>query len=85
MDRRRCPFVPNKRYGGYCLGGKIAPIFFNTQEDAGALPIECDVTQMNMGDVIDIYPYAGKVEKNGAVIATFSYSPVLLDEVQAEE
>ncbi len=78
------PFVPNKRYGGYCLGGKIAPIFFNTQEDAGALPIECDVTQMNMGDVIDIYPYAGKVEKNGAVIATFSYkSDVLLDEVQA--
>ncbi|MCC8994043.1 MAG: bifunctional aconitate hydratase 2/2-methylisocitrate dehydratase [Candidatus Contendobacter sp.] len=78
------PFVPNKRYGGYCLGGKIAPIFFNTQEDAGALPIECDVTQMNMGDVIDIYPYAGKVEKNGAAIATFSYkSDVLLDEVQA--
>ena len=78
------PFVPNKRYGGYCLGGKIAPIFFNTQEDAGALPIECDVSQMDMGDVIDIYPYAGKVEKNGAVIATFSYkSDVLLDEVQA--
>ena len=78
------PFVPNKRYGGYCLGGKIAPIFFNTQEDAGALPIECDVTQMQMGDVIDIYPYAGKIEKNGAVIATFSYkSEVLLDEVQA--
>ncbi len=78
------PFVPNKRYGGYCLGGKIAPIFFNTQEDAGALPIECDVAQMNMGDVIDLYPYAGKVEKNGAVIATFSYkSDVLLDEVQA--
>jgi len=77
-------FVPNKRYGGYCLGGKIAPIFFNTQEDAGALPIECDVSQMDMGDVIDIYPYAGKVEKNGAVIATFSYkSDVLLDEVQA--
>ncbi len=78
------PFVPNKRYGGYCLGGKIAPIFFNTQEDAGALPIECDVAQMNMGDVIDIYPYAGKIEKNGAVIATFGYkSDVLLDEVQA--
>ncbi|MCC8998566.1 MAG: bifunctional aconitate hydratase 2/2-methylisocitrate dehydratase [Candidatus Contendobacter sp.] len=78
------PFVPNKRYGGYCLGGKIAPIFFNTQEDAGALPIECDVAQMNMGDVIDIYPYAGKIEKNGEVIATFEYkSDVLLDEVQA--
>ena len=78
------PYVPNKRYGGYCLGGKIAPIFFNTQEDAGALPIECDVSKMNMGDVIDIYPYAGKIEKNGAVIATFEYkSDVLLDEVQA--
>jgi len=79
------PYVPNKRFGGYCLGGKIAPIFFNTQEDAGALPItDCDVTQMNMGDVIDIYPYAGKIEKNGAVISTFQYkSDVLLDEVQA--
>ncbi|MER2529465.1 MAG: bifunctional aconitate hydratase 2/2-methylisocitrate dehydratase, partial [Candidatus Competibacter denitrificans] len=79
------PYVPNKRYGGYCLGGKIAPIFFNTMEDAGALPItDCDVTKMNMGDVIDIYPHAGKVEKNGAVISTFEYkSDVLLDEVQA--
>ncbi|MBK9520980.1 MAG: bifunctional aconitate hydratase 2/2-methylisocitrate dehydratase [Rhodocyclaceae bacterium] len=78
------PFVPNKRFGGYCLGGKIAPIFFNTQEDAGAFPIECDVTQMNTGDVIDIYPYEGKIEKNGAVISTFSYkSDVLLDEVRA--
>jgi len=79
------PYVPNKRYGGYCLGGKIAPIFFNTMEDAGALPItDCDVTQMHMGDVIDIYPHAGKIEKNGAVISTFEYkSDVLLDEVQA--
>ncbi|RLJ65020.1 bifunctional aconitate hydratase 2/2-methylisocitrate dehydratase [Sulfurisoma sediminicola] len=78
------PFVPNKRYGGYCLGGKIAPIFFNTQEDAGALPIECDVTQLDMGDVIDIYPYDKKVEKNGAVVSTFDYkSEVLLDEVRA--
>ncbi len=78
------PFVPNKRFGGFCLGGKIAPIFFNTQEDAGAFPIECDVTQMHMGDVIDIYPYEKKVEKNGQVIATFDYkSEVLLDEVRA--
>jgi aconitate hydratase 2/2-methylisocitrate dehydratase len=78
------PFVPNKRYGGFCLGGKIAPIFFNTQEDAGAFPIECDVAQMNMGDVVDIYPYEKKVEKNGQVIATFTYkSEVLLDEVRA--
>ena len=78
------PFVPNKRYGGFCLGGKIAPIFFNTQEDAGAFPIECDVAQMAMGDVIDIYPYEKKVEKNGQVIASFAYkSEVLLDEVRA--
>ncbi|MBM3391176.1 MAG: bifunctional aconitate hydratase 2/2-methylisocitrate dehydratase [Betaproteobacteria bacterium] len=78
------PFVPNKRYGGFCLGGKIAPIFFNTQEDAGAFPIECDVAQMAMGDVVDIYPYDRTVEKNGQVIATFAYkSEVLLDEVRA--
>jgi aconitate hydratase 2/2-methylisocitrate dehydratase len=78
------PYVPNKRYGGFCLGGKIAPIFFNTQEDAGALPIECDVANIQMGDVIDIYPMAGKVEKNGQVVSTFSYkSDVLLDEVRA--
>ena len=78
------PFVPNKRFGGFCLGGKIAPIFFNTQEDAGALPIECDVANIHMGDVIDIYPLAGKVEKNGQVVSTFSYkSEVLLDEVRA--
>ena len=78
------PFVPNKRFGGYCLGGKIAPIFFNTQEDAGAFPIECDVAQLNMGDVIDIYPYDKKVEKNGQTVATFAYkSEVLLDEVRA--
>jgi aconitate hydratase 2/2-methylisocitrate dehydratase len=78
------PFVPNKRFGGFCLGGKIAPIFFNTQEDAGAFPIECDVTQMAMGDVIDIYPYDKKIEKNGQVISTFDYkSEVLLDEVRA--
>ncbi len=78
------PFVPNKRFGGFCLGNKIAPIFFNTQEDAGAFPIECDVAQMNMGDVIDIYPYDKKVEKNGATISTFDYkSEVLLDEVRA--
>ena len=78
------PHIPNKRDGGFCLGSKIAPIFFNTMEDAGALPIELDVSKMNMGDVIDIYPYAGKVEKNGALIAEFELKTnVLLDEVQA--
>ncbi|WP_444998351.1 bifunctional aconitate hydratase 2/2-methylisocitrate dehydratase [Aliikangiella sp. IMCC44359] len=78
------PHIPNKRAGGFCLGGKIAPIFFNTMEDAGALPVEVDVSQLNMGDVIDIYPYAGKIEKDGEVIAEFELkTDVLLDEVQA--
>ena len=78
------PFVPNKRFGGVTLGGKIAPIFFNTQEDSGALPIEVDVTSLNMGDVIDIYPYEGRIEKNGEKVADFELkSQVLLDEVQA--
>jgi aconitate hydratase 2/2-methylisocitrate dehydratase len=78
------PFVPNKRFGGVCLGTKIAPIFFNTMEDAGALPIELDVNQMNMGDVIELRPYEGKAFKNGAEIAAFSLkSPVILDEVRA--
>ncbi len=78
------PYVPNKRFGGVTLGGKIAPIFFNTQEDSGALPIEVDVSQMDMGDVIDIYPYEGKVEKAGHKIADFQLkSHVILDEVQA--
>lgn len=78
------PFVPNKRYGGVCLGGKIAPIFFNTQEDSGALPIEVDVSQLKMGDVVDILPYEGKIVKNGETVAEFQLkSQVLLDEVQA--
>ncbi|MFN3786105.1 MAG: hypothetical protein ACK4RS_04630, partial [Thiothrix sp.] len=80
------PGIPNKRAGGYCFGGKIAPIFFNTMEDAGALPIEMDVSQMHMGDVIDVYPYAGIVKRHGTeeVISTFSLkTPVLLDEVRA--
>jgi aconitate hydratase 2/2-methylisocitrate dehydratase len=65
------PFVPNKRFGGVCLGTKIAPIFYNTMEDAGALPIELDVSQMAMGDVIELRPYEGKALKNGVVIAEF--------------
>ena len=77
------PFVPNKRTGGVCLGGKIAPIFYNTMEDSGALPIELDVQKMEMGDVIDIYPYEGVVKKGDEVISTFELSPVLLDEVRA--
>ena len=78
------PFVPNKRFGGVTLGGKIAPIFFNTQEDSGALPIEVDVSAFNMGDVIDVYPYAGKIEKDGKLVIEFKLkSDVLFDEVRA--
>ncbi len=80
------PFVPNKREGGYCLGGKIAPIFFNTMEDAGALPIEVDVSNLQMGGVIDIYPYEGKICKHGSddILAKFTLKTnVLLDEVRA--
>ncbi|MET0581096.1 MAG: bifunctional aconitate hydratase 2/2-methylisocitrate dehydratase [Pseudoxanthomonas sp.] len=78
------PFIPNKRFGGVCLGSKIAPIFYNTMEDAGALPIELDVTQMNMGDVVELRPYEGKALKNGEVIAEFQVkSDVLFDDVRA--
>ena len=78
------PFIPNKRFGGVCLGSKIAPIFYNTMEDAGALPIELDVSAMDMGDVIELRPYEGKALKNGQVIAEFQVkSDVLFDEVRA--
>ena len=82
------PFVPNKRFGGVCLGSKIAPIFFNTMEDAGALPIEIDVNQMDMGDEIELKVdhATAKVTalKNGAVIAESQLkTPVILDEVRA--
>ena len=78
------PFVPNKRFGGVCLGNKIAPIFYNTMEDAGALPIELDVSQMNMGDVVELRPYEGKALKDGKEIASFQVkSEVLFDEVRA--
>ncbi|WP_027402621.1 bifunctional aconitate hydratase 2/2-methylisocitrate dehydratase [Aphanizomenon flos-aquae] len=79
------PFVPNKQAGGYILGSAIAPIFFNTAEDAGALPIQCDVSKMETGDVITIYPYKGTVlNAAGEVISTFSLKPdTILDEVRA--
>lgn len=80
------PYVPNKRAGGFCFGNKIAPIFYNTMEDAGALPIEFDVSEMNTGDVIDLYVYEGKVCKHGTdqVLTTFELkTQVLLDEVRA--
>ena len=78
------PYVPNKRFGGVCLGGKIAPIFYNTMEDAGALPIELDVSKMEMGDTVELRPYEGKALKNGQVIAEFKVkSEVLFDEVRA--
>ena len=78
------PFVPNKRFGGVTLGGKIAPIFFNTQEDSGSLPIEVDVSALQMGDVVDVMPYAGRIERNGELVKTFALrSEVILDEVRA--
>ena len=78
------PFVPNKRFGGVTLGGKIAPIFFNTQEDSGSLPIEVDVGTLEMGDVIEVLPYDGKITKAGSTVAEFKLkSEVLLDEVRA--
>ena len=78
------PFVPNKRFGGVCLGTKIAPIFYNTLEDAGALPIEVDVSRMEMGDTVELRPYEGKALKNGEVIASFTVkSEVVFDEVRA--
>ncbi|MHC5767289.1 MAG: bifunctional aconitate hydratase 2/2-methylisocitrate dehydratase [Nostoc sp.] len=79
------PFVPNKRAGGYVLGGAIAPIFFNTAEDAGALPIQCDVTKLETGMVITIHPYKGEItNETGEVISTFALKPdTILDEVRA--
>ncbi|WNK18801.1 bifunctional aconitate hydratase 2/2-methylisocitrate dehydratase [Halomonas piscis] len=80
------PYAPNKRAGGFCFGGSVAPIFFNTMEDSGALPIEMDVEHLQMGDVIDVYPYAGKVCRHGTdeVVTTFALkTQLLLDEVRA--
>lgn len=80
------PGVPNKRSGGICIGGKVAPIFFNTMEDAGALVFEAPVDEINMGDVIEIRPYDGKIlSESGAVLSEFAFkSDVILDEVQAD-
>ena len=80
------PHIPNKRAGGICIAGKIAPIFFNTMEDAGALPFECDVENFNTGDVIDIHVYHGRVTRHGSddTLTEFSLkTDVLLDEVRA--
>ena len=78
-------YVPNKHNGGVILGGNIAPIFFNTAQDSGALPIECDVSKMQMGDEITLYPYEGKiVNTNGETISTFKLTPnTIPDEVRA--
>ncbi|SSC08543.1 bifunctional aconitate hydratase 2/2-methylisocitrate dehydratase [bacterium endosymbiont of Bathymodiolus sp. 5 South] len=78
-------YVPNKRGGGVVLGGNIAPIFFNTAQDSGALPIECDVSKMQMGDEITLYPYEGKIiNANGETISTFKLTPnTIPDEVRA--
>jgi len=79
------PYVPNKRQGGVILGGKIAPIFFNTAEDSGALPIECDVSQLNSGDIITIRPHDGQIlNQAGELLTTFELKPTTIaDEVRA--
>ena len=80
------PYIPNKRTGGICLGGKIAPIFFNTLEDSGTLALECDVTHMELGDTIDIYPHEGRICSSGSDKELSSFNlknPTLLDEVRA--
>jgi aconitate hydratase 2/2-methylisocitrate dehydratase len=79
------PHIPNKRTGGIVLGGKIAPIFFNTAEDSGALPIQCDVAELNTGDVIVIRPFEGKITNEaGATLSTFELTPLTMpDEVRA--
>ena len=81
---RDIPFVPNKKTGGIVLGTSIAPIFFNTAEDSGALPIEVNVDELETGDVVDLYPYEGKLAKNGRVVARFSLLPkTIVDEYRA--
>lgn len=76
--------VPNKHSGGIVMGSTIAPIFFNTAQDSGALPIICDVSNLEMGDEFEIHPYEGKIVKNGSVITEFKLSPnTILDEVRA--
>ena len=80
------PYIPNKRTGGICLGGKIAPIFFNTLEDSGTLVLECDVTKMELGDCINIYPHEGRIcsSNSGKELSSFDLkNPTLLDEVRA--
>ena len=80
------PYIPNKKEGGFCFGGKIAPIFFNTLEDSGAFPVECDVSKLNMGQEIIFEPFNGKIldADSGEVLSSFELkTPVLLDEVRA--
>ena len=80
------PCIPNKKEGGFCFGGKIAPIFFNTLEDSGAFPVECDVSKLNMGQEIIFEPFAGRIldAKSNELISSFELkTPVLLDEVRA--
>ena len=80
------PCIPNKKEGGFCFGGKIAPIFFNTLEDSGAFPVECDVSKLNMGQEIIFEPFNGKIldAESGKTLSTFELkTPVLLDEVRA--
>ena len=80
------PCIPNKKEGGFCFGGKIAPIFFNTLEDSGAFPVECDVSNLEMGQEIIFEPFNGKIldANSGEVLSSFELkTPVILDEVRA--
>ena len=81
---RDIPYVPAKRTGGVVMGSTIAPIYFNTAEDSGMLPIQCDVTSLETGDIITINTASGTISRDGQIIVSFSLSPATLpDEVQA--
>lgn len=81
---REIPYIPNKKAGGLVIGGVIAPIFFNTCEDSGCLPIVAPVTELNEGDVIEIYPFKGEIHKNGVVVSKFDLKPnTMADEIRA--
>jgi len=81
---KEIPYIPNKKGGGVILGGVIAPIFFNTCEDSGALPIAVDVSALNEGDIIEIHTQKGEILKNGSVVANFTLNPLTIsDEVRA--
>ncbi|WP_334083144.1 bifunctional aconitate hydratase 2/2-methylisocitrate dehydratase [Helicobacter typhlonius] len=81
---KEIPFIPNKKSGGIVIGSVIAPIFFNTCEDSGALPIVADVSELKDGDIIEVNTSKGEISKGGKVVATFNLNPITLaDEIRA--